>query len=161
MDLVDKLRAAGCVFAEDEAALLSAATDDPAALDALVTRRVAGEPLEHLLGWVEFAGLRLVIGPGVFVPRRRSAVIVEQALARIRRDRQPMIVDLCCGSGALGAAMKAALPQAELYASDLSPDAVACARTNLAALGVGDLPPLSLDEAREDYWAKRAARPWH
>ena len=136
MDLVDKLRAAGCVFAEDEATLLSAATDDASALEVLVARRVSGEPLEHVLGWVEFAGLRLVIDPGVFVPRRRSEVIVQQALARVRRDRAPVVVDLCCGSGALGATIKAALPQAEVYAADLSPEAVACARTNLAALGV-------------------------
>ena len=62
-DVVARLRAAGCVWAEDEAALLDAAATDPAELEALVARRVAGEPLETVLGWVEFLGRRLVVAP--------------------------------------------------------------------------------------------------
>ena len=77
--LVARLRAAGCVYAEDEARLLTEATDDPVAREALVARRVAGEPLEHLLGWADFCGMRVVVGPGVFVPRPRSALLVERA----------------------------------------------------------------------------------
>lgn len=132
MDLVEKLRAAGCVFAEDEAAVLATRASG-AELEALVGRRLAGEPLEYLVGRVEFAGLRLAIRPGVFIPRRRSEMLVEQALARLPRDRPPVVLDLCCGNGALGAAIKAAVPVAEVYAADLSPAAVACARENLGA----------------------------
>src|SRR4051812_34349936 len=74
--VVRRLRAAGCVFAEDEARLLLAAAGTPAQLAELVGRRVAGEPLEHLLGWAEFCGLRIAVGPGVFVPRRRTELLV-------------------------------------------------------------------------------------
>ena len=78
------LRAAGCVFAEDEAELLLAATSSAPgkdALDRLVARRVAGEPLEQILGWAELAGVRVAVAPGVFVPRRRSALLVREAAA--------------------------------------------------------------------------------
>jgi release factor glutamine methyltransferase len=138
--VVDRLRAAGCVFAEDEAALLAAAAAGSAELDAMVRRRVAGEPLEHLLGWAEFCGLRIGVAPGVFVPRRRKELLVREALARAPVG--PVVVDLCCGSGAVGAALAAALgPDLELHAADVDPAAVACTRRNLpgAAVHQGDL----------------------
>lgn len=84
--LVARLRAAGCVFAEDEAALLLAAATDPGTLESLVTQRIAGFPLEHLLGWAEFRGLRVAVAPGVFVPRQRTGFLVEQAVV-LGRDR--------------------------------------------------------------------------
>jgi release factor glutamine methyltransferase len=136
--LVARLRAAGCVFAEDEAALLrDAASDD--ALEALVVRRIAGEPLEVLLGWAEFAGLRVAVAPGVFVPRRRSELLVDLALAGLPDDA--VVVELCCGVGAIAAAIRAARPDAEVWACDIDPDAVAAARRNLPAERVreGDL----------------------
>ena len=68
-DVVAALRAAGCVFAEDEAGLLIAAAGSPAELAAMVERRVGGLPLEHVLGWAEFCGMRIELDPGVFVPR--------------------------------------------------------------------------------------------
>src|SRR2546422_5128392 len=80
--IISRLRAAGCVFAEDEARLLTAAAATPGDLDALVARRIAGEPLEHLLGWAEFRGLKIAVGPGVFVPRLRTEFLVEQAVTR-------------------------------------------------------------------------------
>ena len=137
--VVAALRAAGCVFAEDEAALLTATTDDAAELDSLVARRAAGEPLEHLLGWAEFCGLRIAVAPGVFVPRRRTEALAEEAVARTRRSA--VVVDLCCGSGAVGAAVAAAVPGIELHAADVDEAAVACARRNLPAAAVhrGDL----------------------
>ncbi len=131
-DVLTRLRAAGCVFAEDEAALLLAAADG-AALTALVDRRVAGEPLEQLLGWVDFGGLRVLQDPGVFVPRQRTALLVEQAVARGRAGA--VVVDLCCGSGAVGLAVAAGLPGAQLTAADLDPAAVACARRNVEPSG--------------------------
>ena len=78
-DVVDELRAAGCVFAEDEARILLEAPPDR--VRDLVARRLAGEPLEHVVGWVEFCGRRLSVDPGVFVPRRRT-----ELLARIAAD---------------------------------------------------------------------------
>jgi release factor glutamine methyltransferase len=70
--VVARLRSAGCVFAEEEAALLLSAARTAGELDALVGRRAAGEPLEQVVGWAEFAGLGILVDPGVFVPRRRS-----------------------------------------------------------------------------------------
>jgi len=154
--LVLRLRAAGCVFAEDEARLLREAVageteaDAAADLERLVRRRVDGEPLEQVLGWAEFEGLRILLEPRVFVPRRRTGLLARHA-ARLaaeasRRDgRPPVVVDLCCGAGAIGAAVVAALaPDAvQLVAADLDPAAVRAARRNLEPLGAlvveGDL----------------------
>ncbi|HEY1487275.1 MAG TPA: putative protein N(5)-glutamine methyltransferase [Micromonosporaceae bacterium] len=139
--IVARLRAVGCVFATDEARLLVSATSDPSELEAMVERRVAGLPLEHVLGWVEFFGLRLFVDPGVFVPRRRTEFLVRQASALIGSGA--LAVDLCCGCGALGAALASVRPGIELYASDLEPAAVECARRNLVPIGgrvyAGDL----------------------
>ncbi|TFV66143.1 putative protein N(5)-glutamine methyltransferase, partial [Blastococcus sp. CT_GayMR20] len=115
--VVARLRAAGCVFAEDEARLLAEAAATPDALTALVGQRVAGLPLEHLLGWAEFCGLRIAVDPGVFVPRRRTELLVREAAARA--PSRPVVVDLCCGSGAVGAALAAVLDVAELHAADV------------------------------------------
>lgn len=130
-----RLRAAGCVFAEDEARLLVAAADSPAQLDALVAQRVAGLPLEHLLGWVWFCGQRMAVEPRVFVPRRRTEFLVRQAADLAVPG--VVIVDLCCGSGAVGAALAAAIGPTvvELHAVDIDAAAVRCARRNLAPLG--------------------------
>jgi release factor glutamine methyltransferase len=132
-EIVHSLRAAGCVFAEDEAALLMAAADSPAELAANVQRRIAGEPLEVILGWAEFAGLRIGVAPGVFVPRRRTEYLVRQALKLV--PPSAVVVDLCCGTGALGAAMASARPDIRLFASDIEPAAVRCARDNLTGIG--------------------------
>src|SRR3954447_9817228 len=142
--VVCRLRAAGCVFAEDEARLLLEEAGTTAELDALVLRRVSGVPLEHVLGWAEFCGLRIAVDAGVFVPRRRTELLAREAAARAAAVPQPaVVVDLCCGSGALGAAVAAAVGPVELYAADVEPAAVRCARRNLAAVGAvvveGDL----------------------
>jgi release factor glutamine methyltransferase len=171
--LVSELRTAGCVFAEEEARLLLAAGGSAAELQTLLDRRIGGEPLEHVLGWVEFAGLRITLQPGVFVPRRRSAVLAAEAvtlartaLARRTRPASParrsagvpgeavaveavpvevpaaeavpvdvVAVDLCCGSGAIGAVMLDAIDGLELYAVDVDRVAVRCAEHNLAVRG--------------------------
>src|SRR6266581_6703695 len=111
--VIARLRAAGCVFAEDEARLLVSAAKTPADLAAMVDRRAAGMPLEHVLGWAEFCGLRVAVDPGVFVPRRRTELLVREAAAVVRAAARgagarssgepTVVVDLCCGSGALGA----------------------------------------------------------
>ncbi|MDJ0343397.1 putative protein N(5)-glutamine methyltransferase [Streptomyces sp. H10-C2] len=131
--IITRLRAAGCVFAEDEAELLISTAQSPADLAAMVERRIVGLPLEHVLGWAEFCGRRYVVDPAVFVPRRRTEFLIHQAAALIRP--RSVVVDLCCGSGALGAALVAAQEQAELYAADIDPAAVHCARHNVAAAG--------------------------
>ncbi|SBW28847.1 putative protein N(5)-glutamine methyltransferase [Protofrankia symbiont of Coriaria ruscifolia] len=144
--IVARLRAAGCVFAEDEARLLVYAARTPGDLTAMVDRRAAGLPLEHVLGWAWFCGLRIAVDPGVFVPRRRTEFLVRQAAALVRglavgpaggapNRPRAVVVDLCCGSGAVGAALLAALDAVELHAADLDPAAVRCACRNLVVAG--------------------------
>jgi release factor glutamine methyltransferase len=137
--IVDALRRAGCVFAEEEAQLLVEAAASPEQLAALVARRVEGEPLEQILGWAEFYGLRVAVRPGVFVPRRRTELLVRVAAGLAVEGA--IVVDLCCGSGAIGAALRSAVPRIELHAADVDPAAVACARANLvgALVWEGDL----------------------
>ncbi|MFJ1783972.1 putative protein N(5)-glutamine methyltransferase [Streptomyces anulatus] len=127
------LRRAGCVFAEDEARLLHEAAASADELSLLVERRAAGLPLEHVLGWADFHGRRFAVDAGVFVPRRRTEFLVAQAAALA--PRRAVVVDLCCGSGALGVALAAASDAAELHACDVEPAAVRCARRNVGDLG--------------------------
>ncbi len=138
-DLAARLRNAGCVYAEEEAALLLDAADDLERLGALVAARVAGLPLEQVVGWAEFCGLRVLLDPGVFVPRRRTEFLVEQAAGLASPGA--VVVDLCCGSGAVAAALRARVVGADVHAADIDPAAVACARRNLPADRVfeGDL----------------------
>jgi release factor glutamine methyltransferase len=151
--VVGVLRAAGCVFAEDEARLLFEAADTPAELRNMVARRVAGLPLEHIVGWAEFCGLRVVVDPGVFVPRQRTALLVRRAAAALTSgSAAPTLVDLACGTGAVGMAVAARVGNVSLYAVDIEPAAVRCARRNLAPLGgrvyEGDLYAPLPDELR-------------
>ena len=97
----------------------------------MVNRRAAGEPLEHVLGWADFCGLRIAVDTGVFVPRRRTEFLVQQAAALARP--RAVVVDVCCGSAAVGAALIAAVDGVEVHAVDIDPAAVRCARRNLAA----------------------------
>ena len=154
--IVDRLRSAGCVFAEDEARLLISTARSPSELAAMVERRAGGQPLEYILGWAEFRGLRIAVEPGVFVPRRRSEFLATQAIALARaataslttgstdaalpRSRT-IVVELCCGSGAVAAALAATVDRIEVYAADIDPAAVRCARRNLPGAQVyqGDL----------------------
>lgn len=139
--LAGRLRATGSVFAEDEADLLLEAGDgDPVKLRGLVQRRLGGEPLEIVLGWAAFDGHRVRVAPGVFVPRTRTAVVVEQAARRLRRyDR---VVDLCCGVGAISVALLGRVGALDLVAADIDPDAVDVAAENIGDRGIvvlGDL----------------------
>ncbi|MFD0168411.1 putative protein N(5)-glutamine methyltransferase [Streptomyces decoyicus] len=138
--VVTTLRAAGCVFAEGEAELLLATARTADELAAMVERRTLGLPLEHVVGWAEFYGRRITVDPGVFVPRRRTEFLVGQAVGLGRRTaartgRPPVVVDLCCGSGAVGTVLAAALDRVELYAADIEPAAVRCARRNITPAG--------------------------
>lgn len=124
-----RLRAAGCVFAEEEAALLVEAAASSEELESLVERRVGGEPLEPLLGFAEFGGLRVHVDAGVFVPRRRTELLAATAAALARSGG--VVLDLCCGAGAIGAVVAARVPGAVVYAADVDPAAVRAARVNL------------------------------
>jgi release factor glutamine methyltransferase len=192
VELVTRLRAAGCVFAEEEAQLLQETATDEEHLGAMVGRRVSGEPLEYVLGWAEFAGLRIEVDPGVFRPRPRTEFLVEHAAWLIqgaptpaaptpgaptpgaptpsaptpgaptpsaptpdasasalnqwtdgittedagRSDRRAVVVvDLCCGTGAIGLAVATRVALVELHASDVAAAAVACARRNVERVG--------------------------
>jgi release factor glutamine methyltransferase len=141
--VISRLRTAGCVFAEDEAAVIEASAGSPEQLEAMVAQRVSGLPLEQVVGWAEFCGLRIEVAAGVFVPRRRSEFLVGVAIG-LARSAHPVIVDLCCGTGALGLATLAGLSGqdgslaglgAELHAAELDPAAVACARRNVEPAG--------------------------
>ncbi|MBT2382665.1 putative protein N(5)-glutamine methyltransferase [Streptomyces sp. ISL-11] len=136
--IVTRLRAAGCVFAEDETRLLLSTARTPGELATMVERRIDGLPLEHVLGWAEFCGLRIAVDAGVFVPRRRTEFLAGRAVALARaipEGRRPVVVDLCCGSGAVGTVLASTLDQVELHAADIDPSAVRCARRNIAASG--------------------------
>jgi release factor glutamine methyltransferase len=133
--LVATLRMAGCVFAEDEADVLLTCARTPNDLERMVLRRVSGVPLEQIVGWAEFAGLRIAVEPGVFVPRRRTELLLQQAL--LLAPPQPVVVELCCGSAALSLALASTHRHVELYVSDIDPAAIRCARRNLAHLPAG------------------------
>ncbi len=132
-ELVARLRAAGCVFAKDEAAMLRAGAADDSELERMVARREAGEPLEVVVGYAEFAGLRIPVAPGVFVPRVRTELV-----ARLAADLAPpssTVVDLCCGSGAIAAAVARDRPDLAVWAADVDPAAIALASQTLARFG--------------------------
>lgn len=117
-----------------------AAARTPADLAHLVELRVAGMPLEHVLGWAEFCGVRICVDTGVFVPRRRTELLVREAAPLAGRGA--VVVDLCCGSGAVGAVLAARRSAVELHAVDIDPAAVRCALRNVLAPGAvheGDL----------------------
>lgn len=165
--LIAALRLAGCVYAEEEAAILLEAVGQTAGsavhagafpgaasgvargerLAHMLEQRRQGIPLEHIVGWAQFHGQRISVALGVFVPRKRSEFLVDQALAVLARGvidlalksqgarRRPVVVDLCCGSGALGAAIARVMPECELHAADIDATAVACAARNIAPFG--------------------------
>jgi release factor glutamine methyltransferase len=139
--VISRLRTAGCVFAEDEAELLLSSAGTEGALEIMLTSREAGIPLEHILGWVDFCGMRIGVAPDVFVPRQRTEFLLNQA-GRVTLPGS-VILDLCCGSGALGLVLARRIGSVELHAADIEAAAVRCARRNLETLGAsvyeGDL----------------------
>lgn len=132
-DLVERLRASGSVFAEDEAGVLRESAGSPDELDSMLRRRIAGEPIQQIVGWAEFCGLRIQVEPGVFLPRPRSEFLVEKAIRLGRRGAT--VLDVCCGTGALGVATAIGLGSADLHATDLDPAAARCAAVNVNEVG--------------------------
>jgi release factor glutamine methyltransferase len=153
-----ELAAAGCVSAAAEARWLVEEAADPEKLRAMVARRVAGEPLQYVVGWAPFGWLRLAVGPGVFVPRPETEGLADRAAAHLRAAGRPtdrgtppgfpgplrrIAVDLCTGSGAIACLLAAEVPGARVLATELDPAALAWARLNTDRYGVellaGDL----------------------
>ncbi len=135
------LRTAGCVYAEEEAQLMLAEARTNLDLIGMIAARSDGVPLEQILGWAEFRGLRVGIAPGIFVPRYKTEFLAEQAIALCESDS--VVLDLCCGSGAIGLAIISNNPSIQLLASDIDPLAVSSAKHNLAPFEIeifeGDL----------------------
>jgi release factor glutamine methyltransferase len=136
--VVRRLERAGCVAAPQEAdELIRASGGDAAALDALIDRRAAGEPLAWVTGTTSFCGLELVIEPGVYVPRPHTEPLVRRAVSLLRPAG--VAVDLCTGSGAIAAVLGAACPAATVLATEVDAAAAGCARRNGVAVFVGSL----------------------
>ena len=127
--------------------------DQVAEYEALVARRASREPLQHITGSAPFYRLELSVGPGVFVPRPETELLVEEALKVLSARTKSAsgtesatgtasatgalrIVDLCTGSGAIAAAIKSELPNAQVFAVELSEEAIPYTRKNLEPLGV-------------------------
>lgn len=114
-----------------------------AAYDALVTRRAAREPLQHLTGTAAFRHVELAVGPGVFVPRPETELLAGWAIEEASHLASPVVVDLCTGSGAIARAVADEVPDADVHAVELDEGALAWAERNLAGTGVdlrhGDL----------------------
>jgi len=131
--IINKLRTAGCVFAEDEARLLISEAQTLDKLLDMVEQRATGLPLEHIIGWADFCGIRIEVEQGVFVPRRRTEFLVQQTAALTTPES--IIVDLCCGTGAVGVALAKIIGHIELYATDIDSASVRCARRNTTLVG--------------------------
>jgi release factor glutamine methyltransferase len=132
------LAAGGCVAASEEAdLLLSASAEGVGPIDGLVGRRLQGEPLAWITGWTPFCGIRVVVDPGVFVPRPHTEALARRAASLLPSGG--VAVDLCTGSGAVAAVLRAAHPGASIIATDIDPVAVACARRNGIDALEGDL----------------------
>lgn len=143
--LVVTLREAGCVFAEDEARILLEATQGEE-LSELLARRIGGEPLEQVVGWVDFAGLRLNVVPGVFVPRQRTALLAEQTMRVVMEVVDSLgsaanlgannsgtgvtFLEAFCGVGPVAASVARTLPETRIHFGDADPGALVAAAHN-------------------------------
>lgn len=143
--VVDRLIAAGCVAAEDEASEYLRAAPDFPTLEAWLCRREQGEPPAWITGTVLFCGRRLHIAPNVYVPRAQSEELARLAVTLLPDNGRA--VDLCTGAGAVAAHLMAQVPTAAVIGVDVDQRAAACARRNGVPTVVGDLAaPLSSHE---------------
>src|SRR5699024_2337332 len=146
--LTEALRDAGCVFAEEEAAILLEAAlqgdtvsedSGQSRLKALAVRRISGEPLEHIVGWVDFAGLRLNVRPGVFVPRQRTRLLAFHSARTVSAvsDRRgagrpaPVLVEGFCGARPVGSFVVVPVPGVRICVGDAQDEAVEAAVANV------------------------------
>ncbi len=129
VSVTQMLTEAGCIAACEEAdELLQAGGGDPDVLDDLVSRRTKGEPIAWLTGAVTFCGVRLFVAPGVYVPRWQTEPLARRAATFL--PPAGVAADLCTGAGAIAAVLAAAVPTAQVLATDLDDNAVQCARRN-------------------------------
>ena len=136
--VTSRLAAGGFIAAAEEAAeLVAAAGGDDARLEAMLARRLQGEPLAWVTGSAELCGLRVHVDPGVYVPRWATELVAERAAALL--PDEGVAVDLCTGSGAVAAVLQARHPGARVVAGDIDERAVDCARRNGVDARVGDL----------------------
>ena len=137
-DLAARLASAGCLSADEEAVELeTAAAGDQQLLESMVRRREQGEPLAWIVGTIDFGGERVRVASGVYVPRLQSLPLAQ--LAAHTLPPGGVAVDLCTGSGAVAAYLLAHQPAARVVATDVDPQAVACARANGVDAHVGNL----------------------
>jgi release factor glutamine methyltransferase len=115
--------------------LVKPTADQEAQYAALLARRAQREPLQHLTGTAAFRYRDLAVGPGVFVPRPETEVLVGWILDRIADVENPLVVDLCSGSGAIAGAVATERPDSTVHAVELSAEACVWARRNLAGTG--------------------------
>ena len=125
----------------ERTALIAHGTDEVAPeaetlVDAMVTRRLGGEPVQYILGHADFYGLRLDVTPAVLIPRPETEAVVEEALRRIRTFEAPWVLDVGTGSGAVALAVKHERPDAEVFGVDVSHEALVVAAHNAARLGL-------------------------
>ncbi|HET7234825.1 MAG TPA: HemK/PrmC family methyltransferase [Actinomycetota bacterium] len=145
MSVVDRLMAAGCVAAAEEADELVAAAPDDDTLELWIRRREGGEPLAWITGVVRFGRHLLRVDPGVYVPRFQSEELARRA-SSLLAGRGGRAVDLCTGAGAIAAHLMAEAPAATVIGVDIDPRAAACARRNGVRTVLGDLDrPLRAD----------------
>jgi len=104
--------------------------------DALIARRAAREPLQHLTGTAYFRHVELAVGPGVFVPRPETELLAGWAIEQASALDQPVLVDLCTGSGAVAKAIADEVPGACVHAVELDETALPWAERNLSGTGV-------------------------
>jgi len=109
---------------------------ETAAVEALITRRLTLEPIQYITGHQEFYGLPLHVTPATLIPRPETELLVEAVLARIPRDKPVTILDIGTGSGAIAIALAHNLPQAVIYATDISQAALEIASQNATLNGV-------------------------
>jgi HemK-like putative methylase/PPOX class probable F420-dependent enzyme len=136
-DIVDRLRAAGCVAAEEEADELVAAAPDVSTLGDWVGRREAGEPLAWITGRVRFCERLLRVSSGVYVPRPQTEELARRAATLLPAGGRAL--DLCTGAGAIAAHLRAENPSATVICVEVDPIAAACARSNCVDVVIGDL----------------------
>ena len=118
--------------------------------EALLARRLAGEPVAYLTGSWEFYGIPLTITRDVLIPRIDSEVVVDLAVALLRGRGQPRVLDLCCGSGCIGLAIAAQIPDCRVVCVDNSDKALAVARKNAIAAHVGSRASCVAGDALEE-----------
>ena len=132
------LAAAGFLAAEEEAGeIVARAAGDGALLDAMVARRLTGEPLAWITGITLFCDVVIHVDPGVYVPRWQSEPLARRAAERL--PAHGVAIDLCTGSGAIAATLTHLRPRARVVASDIDARAVACALSNGVEAYLGDL----------------------